>query len=109
MWLCRDAVRGDDLIGGPAGNLGHAVELPGETAGARGGRAQLHDQLADLGFRHHGADTIPSGPALAGVEAHDLTAPPGQHGVDLRAGLLAANALPPTPPLPQHRLAPLHT
>src|SRR6266403_5730435 len=37
--LSRDAVRGDDLIGGPAGNLGHAVELPGETAGASGGRA----------------------------------------------------------------------
>src|ERR1700728_3575077 len=39
----RDAMRGDDLIGSAAGDFGHAVELPGETAGARGRRAQLHD------------------------------------------------------------------
>src|SRR5437879_2254574 len=60
----RVAMRGDDLVGGAAGDLGHAVELPGETAGARRCRPQLHDQLADLCFRHHGADAIPSRPAL---------------------------------------------
>src|SRR5258708_13299638 len=73
--LRRDAMRGDDLIGGTAGDLGHAVELPGETAGAGGGRAQLHDQFADLGFRHHGTHAVPSPPALAGVKTEDLPAP----------------------------------
>src|SRR5260370_6793814 len=85
--LRRDAMRGDDLIGGAAGDFGHAVELPCETAGTGGRRPQLHDQLADLGFRHHGADAIPSGPALAGVKAEDLPAPPREDGVDLRRGL----------------------
>jgi hypothetical protein len=28
-------MRGDDLVSGAAGDLGHAIELPGETAGAR--------------------------------------------------------------------------
>src|SRR3979490_840810 len=65
----RDAVRGDDLIGGTAADLGPAVELPGETAGTGRCRAQLDDQLADLGLRHHGADAVPSRPALAGIEA----------------------------------------
>src|SRR5258708_10724421 len=34
--LRRDAMRGDDLIGGAAGDFGHAVELPCETAGTGG-------------------------------------------------------------------------
>src|SRR5262245_55680761 len=61
-----DAVCGDDLVGGAAGDFGHAVELPGEAAGAGGGRAQFHDQVTDLRLRHGGADAIPSRPALAG-------------------------------------------
>src|ERR1700737_3102361 len=79
--LRRDAMRGNDLIGGAAGDLGHAVELPGETAGARRRRPQLHDQLADLGFRHHGADAIPPPPAPAGVKAEDLPAPSQEEGI----------------------------
>src|SRR6266542_3460409 len=73
--LRRDAVRGDDLVGGAAGDFGHAVELPRKAAGAGGGRAQLHDQVADLRFRHGGADAVPSRPVVAGVEAQDLAAP----------------------------------
>src|SRR5471030_1852732 len=34
----RIPVRGDDLVGGAAGHFGHAVELPGEAAGAGGSR-----------------------------------------------------------------------
>ena len=36
--LRRDAVRGDDLVGGAAGDFGHAVERPREPAGAGGCR-----------------------------------------------------------------------
>src|SRR5438067_8855660 len=43
---------GDDLVGGAAGELGHVVELEGEGAHARGGRAHLDDEVANLGFRH---------------------------------------------------------
>ena len=74
----RDAMRGDDLVGGPAGDLGHAVEGARKTAGAGGGRAQFHDQIADLRLRHGGADAVPAGPTLAGVEAEDLAASVGQ-------------------------------
>src|SRR5437899_655463 len=74
------AMRGDYLTGGAAGNAGHAVELPCKTAGPGGRRAQLHDQLADLGFPHHGADAIPSRPALAGIKAENLAAPPREDG-----------------------------
>jgi len=35
--LRRSLVRGDDLVGGAAGHFGHAVELPGEAAGAGSG------------------------------------------------------------------------
>jgi hypothetical protein len=35
--LRRDAVRGDDLVGGAAGDFGHAVELPREATGTGGG------------------------------------------------------------------------
>src|SRR3954449_3203954 len=77
-------MRGDDLVGGAAGDFGHAVELPGKAAGAGGGRSDFHDQVADLRLRHGGADAIPSGPALAGVEAEDLATPRRQDGVDLR-------------------------
>src|SRR5712664_1029749 len=68
----RSPMRGDDLVGGAAGDLRHVIELAGETAGAGGGRAQFHDQFADLGLRHHGADAIPARPPLAGVEAENL-------------------------------------
>src|ERR1700694_1771284 len=101
----RDAMRGDDLIGGPAGDLGHAVELPGETAGTRRRRSQLHDQFADLGFRHHGADAIPAGPALAGIEDENLTSPPREDGVDLRGGVGGTDDLHQINRLPQLRLA----
>src|SRR5882724_12996049 len=85
--LRGDSMRGDDLVGGAAGDLRHAVELPCKTAGAGGGRPQLHDQVADLGFRHGGADAVPSRPVLAGVEAEDLAPPCRQNGVDLRRRL----------------------
>src|SRR5690348_10143160 len=68
----RVAVRGDDLVGVTAGDFGHALELPGEAAGAGRGRAQLDDEIADLRLRHGGADAIPAAPAFAGVEAKDL-------------------------------------
>lgn len=35
--LRRVLMRGDDLVGGAAGDLGHVVELAGEAAGASGG------------------------------------------------------------------------
>src|SRR5258708_26382476 len=73
--LRRDAMRADDLIGATAGDLGHAVELPGETAGAGLRRAQLHDQFAALRFPHHRADALPSGPAPAGIEPHPPSCP----------------------------------
>src|SRR6266851_6276017 len=79
----RNPVRGDDLVGGAAGDFGHAVESPRKAAGAGGGRTQLHDQIADLRFRHGGADAVPSRPTLAGIEAEDLAAPCRQDGVDL--------------------------
>src|SRR3954453_9992920 len=85
--LRRVPVRGDDLLRGPARHLGHAVELPGKAAGPGGGRAQLYDQFADLGFRHHGANAVPARPALAGVEAENLAAPSGQDRIDLRGGV----------------------
>ena len=65
----------DDLVGCAPGHLRHAVELPRETAGTGRRRSQFDDQLTDLGFRHHGADAIPTLPALAGVEAENLAAP----------------------------------
>src|SRR5205809_4188505 len=52
----RVAMCGDDLVGVAAGDFGHAVELPGEAAGAGGRRTQLDDEVADLRFRHGGAD-----------------------------------------------------
>src|SRR6516225_3428490 len=80
-------MRGDDLVGGAAGNLGHVIELPRETAGTRRRRAQFDDQFADLGFRHQRADAVPALPALTGIEGQDLPAPRRQDGVDLRGGL----------------------
>src|SRR6202158_914926 len=73
-----DAMGGDDLIGGAAGGLGHAGEQPREAAGAGRRRPQLHDQFADLGFRHHGADAVPSRPAFTGVETENLPSAPRQ-------------------------------
>src|SRR5215831_20289319 len=89
----RVPVRGDDLVGGTAGDLGHVVELAGKTPGAGGRRAQLDDQLADLGFRHHRADAIPTRPAFAGVEGEDLSPPRREDGVDLRSGIRRTNDL----------------
>src|SRR5690606_41519107 len=60
----------------------HAVEAAHKTADARGGRAQLDDQVADFRLRHGAAHRVPARPALAGVEAENLAAPPGQNGVD---------------------------
>src|SRR3954453_425495 len=85
--LRRVPVRGDDLLRSPSRHLGHAVELPGKAAGTGGGGAQLDDQFADLGLRHHGADAIPAGPSLPGIETENLAAPPGQDGVDLRGSI----------------------
>src|SRR5450631_1342715 len=100
-----DAMGGDDLIGGAAGDLGHAVELPGKAAGAGRRRPQLHDQLADLGFRHHGADAVPSRPAFTGVETENLPSPPRQDRVDLRGGIGRTDDLHHVDRLQQYRLA----
>src|SRR4051794_6444677 len=101
----RDAVRGNDLVGGTAGDFGHAVELPRKAAGAGGGGAQFHDQVADLGFRHGGADAVPARPVVAGVEAQDLAAPRRQDGVDFRRRLCRTDDLHNMDRLQQHRLA----
>src|ERR1700704_178369 len=98
-------MRGDDLLAGAADNLGHAVELPGETSRAGRRRPQLHDQLADLGFGHHGADAIPSRPAFAGVETEYLPPPPRQNGVDLGGGIGRTDDLNHMDRLQQERLA----
>src|SRR5260221_5342717 len=70
--LRGDSMRGDDLVGGAAGDLSHAVELPRKTAGAGGSRPQFHDQLVDLGFQHGGADAVPALPGLAAFGAEYL-------------------------------------
>ena len=38
-------------------------------------RADLDDEVADLGLRHHRLYGVPAGPAFARVEAEDLAAP----------------------------------
>src|SRR5215467_79965 len=67
--LRRVAMRGDDLVGVAAGDFGHPLELPGEAAGPGGGRAQFDDEIADLRFRHGGADAVPAAPAFSCIEA----------------------------------------
>src|SRR6516164_9553557 len=71
----RGAARGDDLVRSAAGQFGHVIKFERESAGAGGGRADFHDQVADLGFRHFGADHVPAVPAFACIEAQDLSAP----------------------------------
>ena len=72
----RDAVSGDDLVGLPSVHFRHAIELTGEASGPRRSRTQFDDEIADFRFRHGRTNAIPSDPALARVEAKDLTAPP---------------------------------
>src|SRR5258708_19403711 len=83
----RGAFRRYDLLGRLAGEFRHVVELEGEAADARSRGAHLDDEIADLGFRHHGADHVPALPALAGVETENLTPPAAPHPVHLRGAL----------------------
>ena len=81
------------------------VELEGEAADAGGGRAHLHDQIADLRFRHLHAHHVPAVPALAGVEAEDLAAPSRHQRIHLGGRLRRADDLHLVDRLEQHRLA----
>ena len=85
--LLRRAPRRDDLIGGAAGQFGHVVEFEVKGAGARGGGTNFHDQVADLGFRHHRPHCVPAFPAFARIEAEDLAAPAREQRIDLRRRL----------------------
>src|SRR6187402_2251424 len=80
---CGSLFRRDYLIGGAAGELRHVVELGGKSTYPGSRRADLDDQVADLGLRHHGLDGVPAGPTVACIEAENLPAPPRQDRVDL--------------------------
>src|SRR5262245_1934631 len=71
----RRLARRYDLIGGAAHEFGHVIELKGKAADAGGGRAYLHDEIANLRFRHLHAHHVPAVPTLTGIEAEDLAAP----------------------------------
>ena len=101
----RRLARRHDLIGGAADEFGHVIELEGEAADAGGGRAHLHDQVADLRFRHLHAHHVPAVPALAGVEAEDLAAPSRHQRVHLRGRFRREDDLHLIDRLEQHRLA----
>src|SRR5437588_12949120 len=73
----RGLLRRDDLVRGAAGEFGHVVELGREGADPRRRRADLDDQIADPGLRHHRLHRIPTRPAVARVETEALPAPPG--------------------------------
>src|SRR4029453_1621974 len=82
--LCRlRLARRHDLVGGAADELGHVIELEREAADAGGGRAPLHDEVADLRSRHLHAHHVPAVPAGTGVEAEDLPAPSRHERVHL--------------------------
>src|SRR5262249_39183054 len=81
--LRRRLARRHDLIGGAAHEFGHVIELEGEAADAGGGRAHLHDEIADLRFRHLHAHHVPAVPTLTGIEAEDLAAPSRHQRVHL--------------------------
>src|SRR5438045_826432 len=94
-----------DLIRLLACQLGHVVELGGERADARRRRANLDNEIADLGVRHHRLDHIPPRPTFARVEAEDLAATPGEDGVDLGRRVGRADDLDGVDRLEQHRIA----
>src|ERR1700757_1833068 len=70
----RRLSRRHDLLRGAAHEFGHVVELESEAADAGGGRAHLHDEIADLRLRHLHAHNVPAVPTLARVEAGDSAA-----------------------------------
>src|SRR5262249_1286945 len=53
-------LRRDDLIGRASGEFGHVVEFRRERANAGSRRANLDDEIADLGFRDHRLHRVPA-------------------------------------------------
>src|SRR5260370_2615481 len=85
--------RRHDLLGGAPHQFGHVIELEGEAAHAGSGGAHLHDEIADLRFRHLHPHHVPAVPPLARVEAEDLAAPTRHHGVHFSGRLGRADDL----------------
>src|SRR5262249_57500413 len=67
----RRLARRYDLVGGAAHEFGHVIELEGKAADAGGGRAHLHDEIADLRFRHLHAHHVPAGPTPTRVATRE--------------------------------------
>ena len=59
------------------------IEVPFEAADPEGQRAQLDDQVPELGLGHLALDLVPAVPAGLGFEAEDLAAPAADQAVDL--------------------------
>src|SRR5690606_25249308 len=78
-------VGGQHLIRQSAGQLCQVIEGGGERADTRRRRSQLDDQIVHLGRGDLRLHDVPAGPALATVEAEDLSAPLRDERVDLRS------------------------
>src|SRR5579885_2383993 len=75
--LCEDA------LGELARQLLQVVEAVAEGADAERHRAQLDDEIMQLGLRNIGGCSVPVRPVWLGVEAQDPPAPPGDKALHL--------------------------